>query len=77
MAGNTLYLSGQLGIDPVTLKLVPGGLVPETEQVRRLLSLKSKLEQMIKKKRFTQLWFHVIVTDTKVDITKSNSKNST
>ncbi|CAG2205118.1 RIDA [Mytilus edulis] len=33
LTGNTLYLSGQLGIDPVTLKLVPGGLVPETEQI--------------------------------------------
>lgn len=33
MAGNTLYLSGQIGVDPVTLQLVPGGLVPETEQV--------------------------------------------
>ncbi|XP_071149136.1 2-iminobutanoate/2-iminopropanoate deaminase-like [Mytilus edulis] len=33
LAGNTLYLSGQLGIDPVTLKLVSGGIVPETEQI--------------------------------------------
>lgn len=33
LAGNTLYLSGQIGVDPVTLQLVPGGLVPETEQV--------------------------------------------
>ncbi|CAC5365450.1 ridA [Mytilus coruscus] len=33
LAGNTLYLSGQLGIDPVTLKLVPGGIIPETEQI--------------------------------------------
>ncbi|XP_063411274.1 rutC family protein in vnfA 5'region-like [Mytilus trossulus] len=35
LAGNTLYLSGQIGVDPVTLKLVPGGLVPETEQIFR------------------------------------------
>ncbi|VDI59496.1 Hypothetical predicted protein [Mytilus galloprovincialis] len=33
LAGNTLYLSGQIGVDPVTLQLVPGGLVPETEQI--------------------------------------------
>lgn len=31
--GNTLYLSGVIGIDKNTGKLVPGGIVPETEQV--------------------------------------------
>ena len=28
----TLYLSGQIGIQPGTLKLVPGGIGPETRQ---------------------------------------------
>ncbi len=32
-AGNILYLSGQLGIDPATNKLVEGGAGPETEQL--------------------------------------------
>jgi 2-iminobutanoate/2-iminopropanoate deaminase len=31
--GNTLYLSGQLGRDPKTAKLVPGGIEAETRQV--------------------------------------------
>lgn len=31
--GNTLYLSGMIGIDKNTGKLVPGGIVPETEQI--------------------------------------------
>jgi enamine deaminase RidA (YjgF/YER057c/UK114 family) len=30
--GNTIYLSGQLGINPVTKKLVPGGIKAETRQ---------------------------------------------
>src|SRR5262245_45261084 len=30
--GNTLYLSGQLGILPGTMKLVPGGIRAETRQ---------------------------------------------
>ena len=30
--GNTLYLSGQVGIEPGTMKLVPGGIGPETRQ---------------------------------------------
>ena len=30
--GNILYLSGQVGLDPATGKLVPGGIRPETEQ---------------------------------------------
>lgn len=31
-AGNTLYLSGQLGIDPSTGKLAEGGVVQQAEQ---------------------------------------------
>ena len=30
---NTMYLSGQIGLDPATGDLVAGGVVPETEQV--------------------------------------------
>ncbi len=30
--GNTLYLSGQIGILPGTMKLVPGGMVEEAKQ---------------------------------------------
>lgn len=30
--GNTVFLSGQLGVDHVTKKLVPGGIKPETRQ---------------------------------------------
>ena len=32
LVGNTLYLSGQLGRDPATAKLVPGGIEAETRQ---------------------------------------------
>jgi 2-iminobutanoate/2-iminopropanoate deaminase len=32
LAGETLYLSGQLGRDPATAKLVPGGIEAETRQ---------------------------------------------
>ena len=32
-AGGFVYLSGQVGQDPATGKLVPGGVVEETEQV--------------------------------------------
>ena len=32
LAGSTLYLSGNLGRDPVTGKLVPGGIEAETRQ---------------------------------------------
>ena len=31
-AGDTLWLSGQIGIDPATGKLVEGGIAPETKQ---------------------------------------------
>ncbi len=30
--GDTLYVSGQIGIQPGTLTLVPGGIVPEARQ---------------------------------------------
>lgn len=32
---NTMYLSGQIGMDPSTGNLVSGGVVPETEQALR------------------------------------------
>jgi len=32
LAGNTLYISGQLGIDPATGKMVDGGVAEQTEQ---------------------------------------------
>ncbi|ADP69637.1 endoribonuclease L-PSP [Rhodomicrobium vannielii ATCC 17100] len=32
-AGNTLFLSGQLGTEPATNKLVEGGAGPETDQI--------------------------------------------
>lgn len=31
--GETLYLSGQIGLDPATGEMVAGGVVPETRQV--------------------------------------------
>ncbi len=40
--GNTLYLAGQLGIVPGTMKLVPGGLEAETRQT--LENIKTSLE---------------------------------
>jgi len=33
LVGNTLYISGQLGRDPATATLVPGGIEAETRQV--------------------------------------------
>lgn len=33
MAGNTIYLSGELGLDPETNALAPGGTGPETTQI--------------------------------------------
>lgn len=41
-AGNTLYLSGQIGIDPATGQLVPGGF--EAEAKRALDSCRTILE---------------------------------
>jgi len=40
--GDTLYLSGQIGIQPGTLKLVPGGLKEETTQT--LNNIRTTLE---------------------------------
>ena len=37
-AGDILYLSGQLGMDPATNKLVEGGVAAETEQLLKGLS---------------------------------------
>jgi 2-iminobutanoate/2-iminopropanoate deaminase len=41
LVGNTLYISGQLGRDPATAQLVPGGIEAETRQamanVRKVL----------------------------------------
>jgi 2-iminobutanoate/2-iminopropanoate deaminase len=37
-AGDILYLSGQLGMDPVTGKLVEGGVGAETEQLLKGVS---------------------------------------
>jgi 2-iminobutanoate/2-iminopropanoate deaminase len=36
-AGNLLFQSGKLGIDTATLKLVPGGIQPETRQTMELI----------------------------------------
>jgi 2-iminobutanoate/2-iminopropanoate deaminase len=40
--GDTLYLSGQIGIQPGTLKLVPGGIKEEAKQT--LANIKTSLE---------------------------------
>lgn len=40
--GDTLYVSGQVGLQPGTLKLVPGGIKEETRQV--MSNLKTTLE---------------------------------
>lgn len=37
-AGNTLYISGQIPIDPATGKIVEGGITEQTEQVFRNIS---------------------------------------
>jgi 2-iminobutanoate/2-iminopropanoate deaminase len=41
--GNMLYLSGALGNDPVTMKLVPGGIEAETRQT--MANIKATLER--------------------------------
>jgi len=41
-AGNTLYLSGELGVLPGTLKLAPGGIAAETRQAME--NIKATLE---------------------------------
>ena len=40
--GNTIYLSGQIGVAPGTLKLVPGGIGPEARQTME--NIKTSLE---------------------------------
>ena len=42
LVGDTLYLSGQIGIQPGTLKLVPGGLKEETAQT--MTNIRTTLE---------------------------------
>jgi 2-iminobutanoate/2-iminopropanoate deaminase len=41
-AGNLLFLSGQVGINPATGKLVTGGTLPQTEQIFK--NIKAVLE---------------------------------
>lgn len=38
VAGNTVYIAGELGIDPSTGNIVPGGTGPETTQIFRNIS---------------------------------------
>ncbi len=40
--GNMVYTAGQVGLDPVTMELVPGGVEEQTRQV--LANLKNVLE---------------------------------
>ena len=42
LANKTLYLSGQIGLNPATMELVEGGIMEETDQVMQ--NLKSVLE---------------------------------
>ena len=41
--GHMLYLSGQIGIDPVTSRLAPGGIAAETRQTME--NIKASLEK--------------------------------
>lgn len=43
LAGNTLYISGQLPVDPATGKVVEGGIMEQTEQA--LKNIKNILEE--------------------------------
>ena len=43
LAGNTLYVSGQISINPQTGEVVSGGIIPETKQVME--NLKAILEE--------------------------------
>lgn len=36
-AGNLVFLSGQIGLDPATMEMVPGGIVEQADQVFRNL----------------------------------------
>lgn len=40
--GNLLFLSGQVGLDPATMKIVPGGIAEETRQT--MANIKTTLE---------------------------------
>jgi 2-iminobutanoate/2-iminopropanoate deaminase len=42
--GNTLYLSGKIGVRPGTMTLVEGGIVPETRQT--LENIKATVERL-------------------------------
>ena len=42
LSNNTLYLSGQIALNPKTMELVQGGIIKETEQIMQ--NLKSVLE---------------------------------
>jgi 2-iminobutanoate/2-iminopropanoate deaminase len=53
MAGNMIYLSGELGIDPESNALVPGGAGPETTQIfanleRTLNTFNADLSSIVK-----------------------------
>lgn len=48
MSGNTLYISGQIAINPVTNELVTGDLVAETEMVLNNLNAVLKAAGMTK-----------------------------
>lgn len=58
-AGGFVFTSGQLGIDPVTGEIVPGGVEAETEQAIRNLksaleAAESSLENVVKTTVFLQ-----------------------
>jgi len=42
--GNLIFLSGQIGLEPGTLELVPGGIAAETEQT--LMGIRSLLNDI-------------------------------
>lgn len=51
--GDVWYLSGEVGVDPVTGEIVPGGIEAQTEQVlenlkRTLEAIGSSLEKVVK-----------------------------
>ncbi len=46
MAGNTLYVSGQIGIDPYTGKIIEGGVAAQTKRVMENIRAILKEENM-------------------------------
>lgn len=46
LSGNTLYVSGQIGIDPQTGKLVEGGVAGQTRRIMENIASILKEEQM-------------------------------